>query len=141
MGRPRRRKRRRIKSAFSFDDVIRRCKLAAGPFDPSERKCDWCGRDLPKRRRRWCSDACSIAVNENHWYSSGRVRTLRKDRFTCRKCGKSRNDKVKVQVNHIKPCKGKHSLAGCWHHLDNLETLCVECHKKETARQRKAGEI
>ena len=122
----------------NYDAVLKECEMAAGPFPSSARLCDWCATPLPPRRRRWCSDKCGKDAADNHWYRQGRVRALRRDRFTCQGCGKRG---AGMQTNHIVPCLGKHSIVGCEHHIDNLETLCVECHKDETKRQRKAGEI
>ena len=124
--------------SLSFDQIILQCNLAAGPFEPEDRLCDWCGGRLEGRRRRWCSDSCGRLAAQNHYFRQGRVRALRRDSFTCQACGKRGTG---MQVNHIIPCLGKHSLGGCWHHLDNLETLCKPCHQAETKRQRDHGEI
>lgn len=42
-----------------------------------------------------------------------------------------------LEVNHIVPRNGDGYGVGCWHHLDNLETLCRSCHVEETTRQRR----
>jgi hypothetical protein len=34
------------------------------------------------------------------------------------------------------PALGAHGTLSCLHHLENLETLCVACHKGETAATR-----
>lgn len=59
----------------------------------------------------------------------------RRDKYKCVKCG----SKFKLEVNHIKPCIGRHGKWGCWHHVENLETLCRECHLEATRQQRAAG--
>lgn len=41
----------------------------------------------------------------------------------------------KLEVNHKIPRKGAGYTNGCWHHLDDLETLCHDCHVKETTAQ------
>jgi 5-methylcytosine-specific restriction endonuclease McrA len=38
----------------------------------------------------------------------------------------------RLEVNHIVPALGRHTVLSCIHHLDNLETLCVACHKAFT---------
>ena len=43
----------------------------------------------------------------------------------------------RMEVNHRIPCRGKHSTLSCDHHLDNLETLCVACHKVLTLDDRR----
>lgn len=42
-----------------------------------------------------------------------------------------------LEVNHREPRNGDGYGVGCWHHLDNLETLCHGCHVEETTRQRR----
>ena len=42
----------------------------------------------------------------------------------------------RLEVNHREPALGKHGMLSCVHHLDNLETLCVTCHKATTAATR-----
>ncbi|MBI3743353.1 MAG: HNH endonuclease [Chloroflexi bacterium] len=41
-----------------------------------------------------------------------------------------------MEVNHIKPLKGRGYRIGCAHHLDNLQTLCHRCHVDVTKQQR-----
>jgi hypothetical protein len=40
-----------------------------------------------------------------------------------------------VQVNHIVPALGLHASLDCIHHQENLEVLCVPCHRQVTAAQ------
>lgn len=112
-----------------------RCKLAAGPHPKGSHKCDWCSKPLVGRRRRWCSDQCSKIWWNNHNYSAARKCAKRRDKYRCVKCG----SKFKLEVNHIKPCLGKHNKRGCWHHIENLETLCHDHHLEVTRQQRAAG--
>ncbi len=42
----------------------------------------------------------------------------------------------RVEVNHRNPALGAHGTLSCIHHLDNLETLCVACHKGITSAMR-----
>jgi hypothetical protein len=39
----------------------------------------------------------------------------------------------RLEVNHRQPALGAHGSLSCVHHLDNLETLCVACHREATA--------
>lgn len=71
---------------MSWEDELRACPLAAGPFPPGDRRCDWCGTGLEGRRRRWCSDECSDAFSRNHAWTSARAAALRRDRV-CQSCG------------------------------------------------------
>lgn len=71
---------------MTWEDELKRCPLAVGPFPPDARRCDWCGEGLAGRRRRWCSDACSSAYSVNHAWTSARAAALRRDRV-CQRCG------------------------------------------------------
>jgi hypothetical protein len=42
---------------------------------------------------------------------------------------------LRLEVNHIVPCIGQHGVLSCAHHLANLETLCLACHREHTAGQ------
>lgn len=47
---------------------------------------------------------------------------LRRDGFRCVKCGRGREDGVKLHVDHIKPVsRGGKSV------MSNLQTLCEDC--------------
>jgi 5-methylcytosine-specific restriction endonuclease McrA len=111
------------------------CKIAKGPYKKHHRKCEWCGKKLPKRRRRWCSDRCGQSFYNNHHWNAARRAARKRDGYKCVQCG----SKEHLEVNHIVPCLGKHHEAGCWHHLSNLETLCHEHHVVVTRQQKAAG--
>lgn len=114
---------------------IRRCKLAAGPFPKGARKCWWCAGKLKGKRRKWCKDSCSDAYYMNHYFPRSRKAAKRRDKYKCVTC----DSKIKLEVNHIVPCLGKHGVQSCSHHLENLEVLCRACHLKVTAQQRADG--
>jgi hypothetical protein len=42
----------------------------------------------------------------------------------------------RLEVNHRVPALGAHRTLSCLHHLENLETLCVPCHRTTTAASR-----
>ncbi|MGB8264946.1 MAG: hypothetical protein WCE44_01355 [Candidatus Velthaea sp.] len=134
--------------------LLASCALAR----PAPGGCGWCGAGLPPRRRTWCSDACADAFWTNHWWSLARSAAKRRDRYRCRRCGERapvRPSRVRfptergyrealrswraarktgrVEVNHRVPCRGRHRTLGCDHHLENLETLCLACHRLETS--------
>ncbi len=56
---PRRRRRRTAGTGERTTALLAACELAAGPFAPEERKCDWCGDQLHGPQRRWCSPKCA----------------------------------------------------------------------------------
>jgi 5-methylcytosine-specific restriction endonuclease McrA len=111
--------------------------------------CRWCGDPLPKRRRVWCSDRCAERFWNNHWWTLARRAVKRRDKYRCTRCGHKppgRSDPRyralratdRLEVNHIEQARGAHRRLSCLHHLQNLETLCLQCHKAVTGAQRSA---
>lgn len=123
--------------------------------------CTWCGKELRGRQKRWCSKACSRANTRNHRWTQAKAAAKQEAAWHQCKNAYSVDDRTvydgeehtwfgpegcliftrKPEVNHIIPCKGQHGKWGCHHHSDNLEVLCIPCHKAETARQRKNKEF
>lgn len=95
-----------------------------------------CAKPLPRRRRRWCSDACANAYTDaiygQHDWNLARHKAYLRDQ-KCVTCGSTE----KLEVNHIVPRNGAGYGRGCHHHLENLETLCHSCHVKVTNEQRR----
>ncbi|MBI3289035.1 MAG: HNH endonuclease [Elusimicrobia bacterium] len=117
--------------------VLAYCSLAR----PSPGGCGWCGGPLPKRRKAWCGDRCANEFQKNHWWTLARRAAKRRDKYCCVRCGalpppraaaRALRRKGRLEVNHVKPCLGRHSALSCSHHLDNLETLCPPCHRVHT---------
>ena len=112
-----------------------------------------CNKPLIGRQTRWCSIKCANAfLNQHQWTKAQRL-ALRRDKYTCQVCGFSaskRPDRIGrmiwrrhhhgMEVNHIRPLNGRGYHIGCVHHLDNLQTLCHDCHLGVTLRQRTARE-
>jgi hypothetical protein len=136
------------------------CSLARGRAGG----CAWCGAPLPPRRRTWCSDACGETFWNNHWWSLARRAAKRRDRYRCAECGhvppkrptrrrfpvereyraamrtwRAERTDGRLEVNHRRPARGAHRTLSCLHHLDNLETLCVPCHRLVTAALSQGG--
>jgi hypothetical protein len=130
---------------------------------PAADGCAWCGATLPARRRTWCSDRCGTAFWSNHWWTLARRAAKRRDKYRCRECGaaapkrptksssltagayrialrewRTAKKTGRMEVNHRQPCRGKHGALSCDHHLENLETLCVRCHRIRTSADRRA---
>ena len=53
-----------------------------------------------------------------------RYNVLRRDNFTCQKCGATVQDGVKLEVDHIIPVS-----KGGKTNMNNLQTLCNRCNK------------
>ncbi|MBI2387265.1 MAG: hypothetical protein HYV14_14830 [Elusimicrobia bacterium] len=106
-------------------ELVSRCALAK----PAAGACSWCAQALPAARRMWCRDRCATAFWKNHWWPRARRAAKRRDKYACVRCGGGRP----LEVNHIAPCLGAHGEISCAHHLVNLETLCVPCHRAHTA--------
>lgn len=109
-------------------------------YNGSENTCQWCDNPLPEKSGRtvFCSDRCSRMWERNHIWRKARTAARRRDKYACVKCGVHKTV-TKIEVNHINPLNGaKYSTPSCFHHLDNLETLCVDHHKEITKEQAKA---
>jgi 5-methylcytosine-specific restriction endonuclease McrA len=133
----------RKQPAHRSRELIEICSLAARV----EGACRWCGAELPKRRRTWCSDRCADRFWKNHWWTLARRAVKRRDNYRCTRCGHkppARSDPRykrlratdRLEVNHIEPARGAHRALSCLHHLDNLEALCLACHRAVTGEQR-----
>lgn len=74
-------------------------------------------RRLEYQDRRMANDEEHAKVTRAMRYD-----VLRRDGFRCVKCGRGREDGVKLHVDHIKPVsRGGKSV------MDNLQTLCEDC--------------
>ena len=55
---------------------------------------------------------------------SRRIKVLERDNYTCQICGRSIEDGVKLEIDHVIP-KSK----GGTYKMDNLQTLCFDCNR------------
>jgi DNA-directed RNA polymerase subunit RPC12/RpoP len=92
----------------------------------------------------WCSDRCAEAFWNNHWWTLARRAAKKRDKYRCTRCGhkppprshpeyKRLRKTDRLEVNHIEQARGAHKVLSCLHHLANLETLCLGCHREITA--------
>lgn len=103
--------------------------------------CQWCGAELSNRRRRYCDEdheklwVQNILLREAFWFQ--RKKALERDKYACRHCGVTA--KKGLHVHHIVP-----RSQGGSNYVDNLMTLCKECHieihtEMRTKAQRKVS--
>lgn len=122
------------------DDAMLNC--LASKWLGEDDRCRWCNDVLHPARKRWCSDKCANAYGKNHWWTDARKAAKRRDKYRCVRCGADRNGNTPtggqrpaklrgLNVHHIVPAEGRHSITDCAHHLTNLETLCKVCHNVE----------
>jgi len=127
-------------------------------------ECTFCGEQVPKNRRNWCSNEC---YNELNW-PAARHALWGRDKGVCSCCGTD-TEKMKRIKNRLwwnedtaleRRSMRKYLLTDVWgiprgkqhndwwegHHivarkdggsnkLENLQTLCFRCHAEETKRQ------
>jgi 5-methylcytosine-specific restriction endonuclease McrA len=104
-------------------------KCALLLYDGQEGVCRRCGRELIGRQSKWCSTDCEDRYWDQHYWPNARKLALKRDKWTCVKCGSKEN----LTVDHIIPLMGRGYKSGCYHHLAHLQTLCHDCHVAKTA--------
>ena len=145
-------------------------KIPKPPFDDEHRRrnkageppcCRWCGADVRRPRRSWCSDAC-VAAYHATWPAVMRDACLKRDANTCQLCGFCADlyhgpqppgcwssallssyvsggaDWWRLTSEHWRDrlaLEADHVVPLAEdgpNTLDNLRALCVPCHKGET---------
>lgn len=132
---------KRINSIHKFNDFnfqnIKKPKWYIKSIQKLKGKCIYCGIDLPKRKRKYCSSECKW--KSSHSINDLNVTSLRryihqKDNFECQKCGEHFSDITPAgaeltyhwgEVHHIIPL-----FKGGIDHYSNMILLCNKCHKK-----------
>lgn len=117
-----------------------------GYHDATDRTCRECKEPLPNRRTtRFCSKACGEAFWSRRDWKRLRILVFVRDHYTCVRCGfvsicpyqvwhqgkGHRHDcpGTGLQGDHIIPIAD----GGNEFDIDNVRTLCVDCHKIITA--------
>lgn len=120
----------------------------------AQNKCPSCGKPKSKwdRRTDWtcCSTKCTEKYHDLYeiiGQGDFRSKILKRDKYTCQKCGKKPllefpsgkltdwPDKSQLIVDHIKPI----AIGGDQWDLNNVQTLCLQCNKIKTKKD--AGDI
>lgn len=119
--------------------------------------CRWCGVQVPKGRQTFCGQDCVDAFLVARAGGEARRRVEKRDRGLCQRCGlktarieqllrKSDPGRRRIMWQHLVR-RGFKRLQSLWEMdhivpvvdgggscgLENLRTLCVPCHKNETA--------
>lgn len=89
-----------------------------------------CGKELDGKKKRWATYECQSKALFNFWIVKGDTDFIRQTIFEseggyCRNCGVQSEN---WHVDHVLPVFLGGSACG----LDNLQTLCVDCHKEKT---------
>jgi hypothetical protein len=97
----------------------------------ANRACGFCGPRLYDRRKIFCDSRCRRSFNRKFDYfvvtwRQVRYRTLRRDRWTCVKCGRKARE-----VDHVIPL----ALGGSEFDLDNCQSLCHPCHMQKSIKE------
>lgn len=115
-------------------------------YGPS--KCVYCGKALPKHKRKYCCWHHGIlykaATADNQFVSWAEIRllVLKRDDYTCQRCHTRAKDilNTNYQVHHKIPVCVNPALE---FEMSNLETRCPDCHthkglwgKRHLARQK-----
>ena len=93
--------------------------------------CAWCGKQLPKHHRVYCSRKCSLQFLEDPRYHKKmllwtRIRAeVLWEHKTCQICGVNHSS----EVDHIKEI----ARGGDPFDKSNLQAVCSRCHKRKTA--------
>lgn len=89
-----------------------------------------CGKELSGKKRRWASKDCQETAVINYFVVKGDLSIIRamlfdRDKGYCYGCGVYSED---WQADHILPVYLGGSACG----LENMQTLCKDCHKQKT---------
>ena len=108
--------------------------------------CRWCGKEVPPGKKTFCNDDCVHEWKIRTQPAYARKLVFQRDKGRCALCGETKFGGR--QANYRGVVLSYKSPRPIWcmdHHrpvvegggecgLDNLRTLCVECHKGETAK-------
>jgi CRISPR/Cas system Type II protein with McrA/HNH and RuvC-like nuclease domain len=88
-------------------------------LDNYKRFCQLCGTEVSNKKK-----FCPVCVEIIGLTSKLRFEVFKRDKFTCKYCGRVIKDGIKLEVDHIIPVsKGGKS------NMDNLVTACKDCNR------------
>ena len=97
-----------------------------------------CPRHRKQQRRQHEGSAERLA--DQAFYNRARWKRLRAVKLNaeplCERCKQQGRTTVAVHVHHVQPRKARPDLA---YNYDNLESLCIHCHSKESMTERLHG--
>ncbi|PYE87147.1 HNH endonuclease, partial [Bacillus sp. 196mf] len=67
-----------------------------------------------------------------YWYKHIRLQALERDNYECQSCKRLGKYSKGCNVHHIKELRDRPDLG---YELDNLETLCIQCHNFEHGKE------
>jgi 5-methylcytosine-specific restriction endonuclease McrA len=110
-------------------------------FPSGKRICEWCGKPLSGRQRKWCSVGCVKDWLSTWQWEEIAKRALRRvvepdGTVRCQGCREFllfNIHRVPFDIDHITPLAD-----GGSNDPQNLQILCVPCHKKKTSLEAKA---
>jgi len=99
--------------------------------EDTKRACIWCGKPLPKRRRRYCSHECDIQYFQNVyaplWWNNAKSMALERANHQCEQCG----NRGYLEVHHKEKLENGESRHNSQkNRQENLIVLCRPCHEK-----------
>jgi len=87
-----------------------------------------CEKDLPKRRKKYCSDKCRDEFYENHIWTLFRMRIIKKRGRKCEDCGFQEGTNSdyysELHVHHLKRIIDNGELCN----PENVVVVCSKCH-------------
>jgi len=105
------------------------------------KSCLWCGKPLPKRRRKYCSDECAYEYSIHNikplWWQCARAVALERADYKCEKCERA----GRLEVHHIEPlARFEDRWNSPKNRQDNLMVLCCACHEDAHRKLPKKGQ-
>lgn len=123
---------RKTKGTCSYNRLRERAKKYSMNFywkkkGASHKFCKKCGKEIPRETLKRLCENCLIESKKEQWRKKNqrrlklRVDIFRRDKFTCKYCGRKSPDVI-LEIDHIHP-RSKGGL----NNQNNYQTLCKDC--------------